>query len=129
MKREQVLRAVFEAVTEGRARDVAELVDPQMEFVSVVAGREFIGVEGLEAWYADVSSYYDDVRLEILEFTDLGEHDAVRWRFSGRARGTGVEFDTEMSQLWSYRDGLVSRVEVFPDPQAALRAAGADPPP
>ncbi len=115
------MRAVFEAVTQGRAREIEELVDPDMLFVSVVAGREFVGVAGLEAWHEDVSTYYEDLRFEILEFHDLGARDAIRWRFSGRSRETGIEFDTEMSQLWAYRDGRVARVDVFPDAEGALR--------
>lgn len=127
--RHDVLRRVFTAVTGGRAAEIADLVDPEIEFVSVVAGGRFCGVEGLEAWYEDVSTYYEDLRWEILEVQDLGARDALRWRFAGRSRETGVEFDTEMSQLWAYRDGRVARVEVFPDARGALEAAGAEPPP
>jgi ketosteroid isomerase-like protein len=129
MTREDLLRQVFDAVTRGRAREIEELVDPDMEFVSVVTGRTFRGVAGLEEWHGDVCSYYDDLAFEILEYQDLGDRDAIRWRFGGRSRATGIEFDTEMSQLWSYRDGRAARVEVFPDPYGALGAAGVDPPP
>ncbi len=124
MTRQEIVRRVFDAVTQGRAREIEGLVDPRMLFVSVVAGREFVGVEGLEDWYADVSSYYEDLRFEILEIDDLGDRDAVRWRFAGRSRETGIEFDTEMSQLWEYAGGRVARVEVFPDAEGA-RQAGA----
>ena len=119
-EREQNLRRIYQAVVEGRAREVADLLTPDFLFVSVVAGREFRGVEGLEEWYEDVCSYYDDLGWEILEVTDVGEQDVIRWRFSGRSKASGVEFDTEMSQLWSYRDGLASRVEVFPDAEGAM---------
>lgn len=129
MRREEILRAVFTAVTQGRAREIEDLVDPRMLFRSVVAGREFVGVDGLEAWYEDVSSYYEDLRFEILELHDLGARDAIRWRFAGRSRDTGIEFDTEMSQLWEYSGGRVARVDVFPDAGGALQAAGAEPSP
>ena len=129
MNRESIVRTVFEAATQGRAREIAHLIEPDMRFVSVVAGREFVGVEGLEAWFDDVSGYYEDLSWQILEIEPVGERDAVRWRFAGRSGRTGVEFDTEMSQLWAYRDGRVARVDVFPDAEGALRAAGADPSP
>ena len=124
-----MLRRVFEAVTQGRAREVADLVDPRMQFISVVAGRTFFGVKGLEEWYADVSSYYEQTDWQILAISDLGGGCAVRWRFAGRSRETGVEFATEMSQLWSFQGGRVVRVEVFPDADAAALAARQDPPP
>lgn len=127
--RHAVLRRVFESVTSGRAGDVAGIIHPRMEFHSVVAGRNFVGVTGLQEWYADVSSYYEELSWEILEIEPVGERDAVRWRFAGRSRETGIEFDTEMSQLWEYGEGVVTRVDVFPDPQGALRAAGVEPPP
>lgn len=128
-ERQDVLRRVFEAVTSGRAVEIADIVDPDIEFISVVAGREFHGVEGLEEWYADVSTYYENLRFEILEIQEVGERAAVHWRFAGRSRETQIEFDTEMSQLWTFRDDRVARVEVFPDAGGALQAAGADPPP
>ena len=118
-----MLRRVFAAATEGRARDVADLIEPDMEFISVIAGRTFTGVEGLEEWWNDVRGYYDDLRWEILEVSEVGEQRAVRWRFVGTSRGSGIEFDTEMSQLWSFRDGRVSRIEVFPDAEGARSAA------
>ena len=123
-EREARLRRVFEAVTEGRAADIAEDIDPEMEFISVVAGAAFVGLGGLEAWWDDVSAYYENTRWDILEYREVGPCDVIRWRFRGRARESGIEFDTEMSQLWCYRDGRVARVEVFPDSEGALRAAG-----
>ena len=123
MSSEAILRAVFAATTEGRAAEVADLIDPGMEFVSVLAGRTFVGVEGLEQWFEDVRGYYDAMRWEILEVTEVGEQRAVRWRFVGTSRGTGLEFDTEMSQLWTFRDGRVTRIEVFPDAEGARFAA------
>ena len=129
MSHREAVRSVFEAVTQGRAAEIADLVDPDIEFISVVAGREFHGVAGLEAWYEDVSSYYDELTFEILEIQEVGERAAVHWRFAGRSRETQIEFDTEMSQLWAFRDGRVARVDVFPDAGGALQAAGADPPP
>ena len=121
--REEVLRRVFSAATQGRAAEVADLLDPEMEFISVLAGRTFVGVEGLEEWWNDVRGYYDDLRWEILDVSAIGEQLAVRWRFVGTSRGTGLEFDTVMSQLWTFRDGKVSRIEVFPDPESAGFAA------
>lgn len=118
--REQLLRDVFHAVVEGRAAEIAGALTDDFVFVSVVAGREFHGVEGLAEWHADVSAYYEDLGWEILEVTDLGAQDALRWRFAGRSRQSGVEFDTEMSQLWSYRGDRICRVEVFPDAGGAV---------
>ena len=123
MTPEETLRKVFAAATDGRPREVADLLDPEMEFISVIAGRTFIGVEGLEEWWKDVRGYYDDLRWEILDVSEIGEQRAVRWRFVGTSRGSGIEFDTEMSQLWSFRDGRVSRIEVFPDAEGARSAA------
>jgi ketosteroid isomerase-like protein len=82
-----------------------------------------VGVEGLQEWWNDVCGYYDDLRWDILEVEDVGEQTAVRWRFVGTSRGSGIPFDTEMSQLWSFRDGRVSRIEVFPDAEGARSAA------
>jgi ketosteroid isomerase-like protein len=120
--RHEKLTEIFHAVTQGRAAELAELVDPEMVFVSVVAGKEFHGLAGLQEWYVDVAGYYSDASWEILDITEHGDQDSMRWRFQARSLSSGVEFDTEMSQLWSWRDGRACRVEVFPDAEGARSA-------
>ena len=61
---------------------------------------------------------------------DAGERVAVRLRYYGRGKGSGVEIETEMyRQVATFRDGTIVRMEYFTDWPQALDAAGAPPPP
>jgi ketosteroid isomerase-like protein len=43
----------------------------------------------------------------------------------GRGRGSGVEIrHHQTAMIWTLREGLVLRMEAYPDPQEALEAAG-----
>jgi hypothetical protein len=43
------------------------------------------------------------------------------WRFSGRE---GIESESELPTLFTFRDGLIVRIDGFTDKAEALRAAG-----
>jgi len=55
---------------------------------------------------------------------DLGERAFVRVRLSGRAKASGIELQQTVFHLWTSRDGMPWRCEVFVDEDAARQAAG-----
>jgi len=44
-----------------------------------------------------------------------------RWRVRGR---DGIEFDTEVTDIYEFRDGLIARIDGFTEKAEALEAAG-----
>jgi ketosteroid isomerase-like protein len=58
------------------------------------------------------------------EVTDLGERVFMRVRLSGRAKASGIELDEDIFHLWTFRDGMPWRCDVFIDEERALEAAG-----
>jgi ketosteroid isomerase-like protein len=61
------------------------------------------------------------------ELVDLGERAFMRVRLSGRGRASGVELEQTVFHLWTFRDGMPWRCEVFVDENAAQQAAGLRP--
>ena len=58
------------------------------------------------------------------EYIDAGDHVIVAVHYSGRGRGSGIEFDATTFDVYTLRDGLcVSKLE-FNERSDALRAAG-----
>jgi ketosteroid isomerase-like protein len=43
---------------------------------------------------------------------------------SGRAKGSGIEIDQELTHLWTLRDGKAVRLETYSTKREALKAAG-----
>jgi ketosteroid isomerase-like protein len=70
----------------------------------------------LEAW--------EEYRFIPEEVIDLGERAFMRVRFSGRARASGIKLEQTVFHLWTFRDGMPWRCEVFADEDPALQAAG-----
>jgi hypothetical protein len=48
----------------------------------------------------------------------------MRVRLSGRAKASGIELDEDIFHLWTFRDGMPWRCDVFLDEERALEAAG-----
>jgi ketosteroid isomerase-like protein len=58
------------------------------------------------------------------EVIDLGEKAFIRVRLSGRGKTSEVELEQRVFHLWTFRDGLPWRCEVFFIEDEALKAAG-----
>lgn len=56
---------------------------------------------------------------------DGGDRVAVRLRYYGRGKGSGLEMETEMDhQVTTFREGTMVRIEYFTSWPQALEAAG-----
>jgi len=76
-------------------------------------------LRGMRRWLED----WDDFRYLPEEVIDLGERAFMRVRVSGRARTSGIELDLDAFHLWTFRDGMPWRCEVFLDEKTARAAA------
>jgi hypothetical protein len=57
-------------------------------------------------------------------FADSGERVLVRVRVSGRGRNSGIELDLTLFHVWTFRENLPWRCQVFVDEAEALEAVG-----
>jgi ketosteroid isomerase-like protein len=71
--------------------------------------------EWLEMW----EDYDNDV--EIVEVTP--DVLLALNRFRGRARGSGIELESDLGQVWEFRDGLAVRQTMYRTHEEARRAA------
>lgn len=124
-------RAQYQAVVDAlNARDfdaLAELVGPDTEFHSTIAIETGIyrGVDGVKQWADDVDATWEDFRIEVLEFHEVGPEQAVAVnRNTGRARSSGIPLDDLRGTVLTWRDGRPWRNVVYSDPDEAFRAAG-----
>ncbi len=83
------------------------------------------GPEAIKRFWRGLDETMEELRLEPQECRDGGDRVAVRLRYYGRGRGSGVELDTEMyHQVSTFRDGMIVRMEYVTSWPAALEAAG-----
>jgi ketosteroid isomerase-like protein len=101
--------------------------DPEIEWVLPALQRSdsCVGPEEVRRFWEGLDETFEELRLDPQEFVDAGDRVAVRLRFYGRGKGSGVELDTEMyHQVTTFRDGTMVRIEYFADWPGALKAAG-----
>jgi ketosteroid isomerase-like protein len=82
------------------------------------------GAAGARRFLANWISAFDDWRIEVVEIRDAGDRIVAVMRQSGRAKLTGVTVDMLLAQVFTLRDGLETRMEMYADPAEALKAVG-----
>lgn len=113
----------------GRAslREAAELLHPDAELHQASElpdtddyyGREEF-VRGTRRWLEE----WDEFRYFPEDVIDLENGAFMRVRLAGRSKASGIELDQMIFHVWTFRDGMPWRCDVFWDERKALEAAG-----
>jgi ketosteroid isomerase-like protein len=85
----------------------------------------YVGREGIRRWFESFYDAVDEIRFEPEQFDAVGDKVLVDTRLIVRGRDSGIEAEQRMSQVWTLRDGLAFRLEVFAEREKALEAAHA----
>ena len=120
----RVLREMYGRRTIAEA---AELMHPEAELHqpdALLDADEYYGREELVRGTRRWLEAWNEFRFTPEEVIDLGESAFLRVRLSGRGKTSGIEFEQALFHLWTFRDGMPWRCEVFADEGAALEAAG-----
>ena len=123
---EQFFAAINEGVARGDDVDeivarLADWVDPQLEYVNppdAIEGGTRHGLDGL-ATVAKNSREAGIHRWEAREVTAEGDGVACRIRLYMSGASSGVETQRESSALLTIRDGRITKLEWFFDPDEA----------
>jgi uncharacterized protein len=119
----KVVRRIFEAYVAGDPEKTLADADPEIVWNPVeetpTQGHDAVR-EYLRRWEAD----WEDLRTVAEEFLDAGERVVVTVHFAGRGRGSGIDVDVRLYEVWTFRDGKVVRMDEFTGRTEALEAAG-----
>ena len=81
-----------------------------------------LGPRGVGKFFVDWLEAWEDYSNEA-EFHELTPDLVVsKSYFKGRGKGSGIEFETELGQVWEFRDGLVVRQTMYRSYEEALAA-------
>ena len=84
------------------------------------------GADGSQRFLRDWMSAFDDWRIEVESIHDAGEHVVALCRQTGRSKVTGTPVDMSLGLVFTFRDGLQTRMQMYADPEEALQAVGLD---
>ena len=125
----EILGAFYEAWNRGDIDDALTYVDPDVEVYPGVqapdAETRYLGRQAFKDFFVTiVTEPWETVAAEpkeVLEAEDDRILSIDLWRFRGRER---IEIVRELPNLFTFRDGLISRVEGFTNRGVALEATG-----
>src|SRR5687767_5184466 len=125
----EIVRRVLGAMNAGDRETVVTTFADREIIVdatrNVINPGTFFGIDGLREMLAGMDEVWEGMRMEPAEFIDGGDRVVVVGRLVGRGRGSGIEIDRPNAQIWTLRDGRVTRLAYgFTNRMGAREAAG-----
>jgi ketosteroid isomerase-like protein len=84
----------------------------------------YFGLEGVQEFLRDMLASFGVVNTEVEEWIDAGERVIAMVHSYRRGKRSGVPVDILQAHLWTVRDGLLLRLQIFATRAEALEAAG-----
>ena len=124
-----LIRPIYEEFSRGNFRLSFDVYHPHMEWGW---SDEFPGLAGvyddrrdpnprLHSWL----SAWEDWRVEVDDYLEIGDHVVVLASYRGRGKGSGVEIRQHGAHVFRLRDGKVVRLEIFADREKAIASVRA----
>jgi ketosteroid isomerase-like protein len=120
----QVVRRVIDAWNRRDLEAALKLTHPEAENRSVQATETAYGREGVAATFRDWFETFEDFQIEPEDFIVAGDRILVPTRQRARGKGSGVQIDERVYQLYMVRDGMIIGFDEYSDEDLAVRAAG-----
>jgi ketosteroid isomerase-like protein len=124
----EIVRRAHAALADEGIEAMLAFVDPEFEMTtppSLASEPDtFRGHDGIRRWFAAFDDGLENVSTEGREFTDAGDRVLVHTVLHARGRTTGIDVEQNAFVLWTIRERLVVKGEVFAEREPALEAAG-----
>jgi uncharacterized protein len=124
----ELLRAAYDYVSRtGEAPPEAvhpEFVWDTTTFRGAILPGTWEGIEGTNEFLADWLENFETWSVDIEEIVDAGDKVVAVIRQHGEPKHGGPEVEMRLAQVWTFRDGLAARMEMYADRDEALEAAG-----
>jgi ketosteroid isomerase-like protein len=127
----EIVRRLMEAYFSGDFAAVLEIqsvvIDPEIEFRPPPEHPDFDvfrGIEELNRAFAVWTGEWKSLRFDTPEYIDAGDRVLVAHRQWGTAKGSGIEVETEVFNVFTLSAGKIIRFNMFFERAGALEAAG-----
>ena len=124
----EVIKRGYDSVGQGNFDGMLAMIDPDV----VVRDRPespdpgtYHGHQGVQQALAASDETFEGFELEPEEFIGEGDYVVVVLMMRGTGRGSGVTVEERIAHQWKVRDGKAVELQVYSDPDDALRDARA----
>jgi ketosteroid isomerase-like protein len=107
----------------GDRAEAEALFDPHVVMNPTEEGPSY-GPDAMRDDFARWASAFEELRVTAEEVIDAGDQVVLVAHHQGRGRKSGVVVDTRFYEVYTLREGKVSRVDEFNEMAEALEAAG-----
>ena len=119
----EIVREVYDAYSRGDYARVGGFHDPHIVVVTLEDGVVY-GNDAALANYERWNEAWEWTETTVEEVIGHGNQVFLAARFQARGRGSGVEIDTRIYEVFTLRDGKIVRIDEFTEREKALEAAG-----
>ena len=125
----EIVRRINAAFNRGDYNRFADNLHPEIEFRDYAhaadAPETLKGPQALLSLLSEWGESFDDLRAEISEYVDVGEHVVCVTRWTGKGKASDVAVDVSQVDVYELREGKVVRATLaYPDKTTALEAVG-----
>jgi ketosteroid isomerase-like protein len=119
----EVVRRLFDSYRRGHYAEAAACLAADVVYE---VGQELParGREAVRAMWERWDSTWDELETVPEEFIDAGHQVFVTVRYSARGRGSGIEYEERLFDVYTFSNGLCVRKQEFRERFEALEAAG-----
>jgi ketosteroid isomerase-like protein len=133
VEREALVRKFYDAFSRGDIDEALEYLHPEvdvrlaMDPMEAVAGsrRELRGHDGVRVFFDLLNESWEEFTVEIKEVVEGRDGRAISFETWSVRGPKGIVIDTELVDVYGFRDGLLASCDGFRDKRDAMEAFGA----
>src|SRR4051794_17357710 len=122
----EMIRGSMEAFNRRDAEAMIAVTHPDSEmfpFRAQLEGQPYCGHQGIRDFFRDMYEDWSSFEVHIDDFQELRGRVLGIGRIEGVSRSSGVAVGGEAAFLFEFKDGLISKVVSYSDPEEARRVA------
>jgi ketosteroid isomerase-like protein len=122
----EIVERGFEAFNSRGIDGILPFLDP--DFVAITPPElasepdTYRGHDGIRRWFDSFYEVMDEIRWDARGFRDVGGRVVAEFTLRARGKTTGLDFGQEAVMVWELRDGLATRLTLYPTLDQALAA-------
>jgi ketosteroid isomerase-like protein len=125
----EAIKEAYLAVGKGGSQGLMDIVDENIVLRDRPESpdpRTYHGHAGINEALHSSDETFEGFELEPEEFIPVGDYVVVVLTMRGTGRGSGITVEERIAHQWRVRDGKVVALQVYSDPDEAVRDARGD---